>query len=109
FRVEEVDHRGQCPRQLVAVAGEGGLRRRLAGCGCAVQLAGIQAELAARRPAGAAEEGLDAVVETAVAASCGAVRRAAPGQGVVAPLASNGVRSAEQLAVDDDAATDAGA
>ena len=63
MRVEDVDYRGQRPRQLLAVARQRLSGRGLAALGGGLQLAGVQPQAAAGGPAGAAEKGLDAVVQ----------------------------------------------
>lgn len=105
FRVDDVDHTGECAGELVAVALEGLLRGWGIGSG---QLRSAQAKAGAGCPAGSGHKGLDAVIQPAIAATYVAIIRSAPGQRIVSPFAGDAVRPADQATVDDQATADAG-
>src|SRR5690606_17773080 len=108
-RIDHVDDAGQAARQLIAVLPEGFACLFLSSRRGPGQLNRAAPAALAGRPAGAAEEGLDAVLLAAVAAARLAVFGAAPGQRVVPPFAGNAVGAAHQLAVEHQPAADAGA
>src|SRR5690606_16591935 len=83
FRVDDVDHTGECAGELIAVPLKGLLGGRGIGSG---ELRSAQAKASAGCPAGSGDKGLDAVAQPAIAATYVAIIRSAPGQRIVPPF-----------------------
>lgn len=104
FRIDDVDHAGECAGELIAVALKGLPCGWTGGPG---QLCGAQTKAGSGCPAGSGDKGLDAVIQPAIAAAHFTIIRSAPGQRVVPPLAGDSIRTAEQASVDHQPAADA--